>query len=450
MTHTTTKRKSVGLLWFKICNVVESCGLEEIGSGLLLLIATCVSLILSNSSFAPTYIDFWKTPFTVGFGEHSLTMSLRDLINDALMSLFFFVVALEIRKEIFFGALRSFGKAILPVVSAIGGMIVPAGMYFFFNKNTVSANGWGIPTATDIAFAVGVLTIFRKRIPAVMLIFLLTLAIADDMGAIMLIACFYGKTLNFSYVICSLLITGVLALMGYFYVYRGTSYFIVGALLWYCLFRAGINPDIAGVVTAFCVPVMSKIQARGYVKNIEKLCQNFMPEDNDCQPQRSLSQEKILKNMVSEIKNVHSPLQRLTARWHNFAVFFVMPLFALANTSIPISLGDIKLLTSELSSIGIIIGLTIGKPLGIAGFAFIATKIGLAKLPSGLSWKYLVIAGMVGGIGFTMSLFIAELSFSDEYCLKIAKLSVLTASMLSALIATICIFTMTKKRQSGS
>jgi Na+:H+ antiporter, NhaA family len=437
----------------KINKFADDIGLSEIGGGLLLLLATCVSLILANSSIASSYIGFWNIPMTIGVGENVISMTLRDWINDGLMSLFFFVVALEIRKEIFFGSLRSFKKAILPIVAAVGGMVVPALIYFLINKDTASFNGWGIPTATDIAFAVGVLTIFRKRVPKVMLIFLLTLAIADDMGAIIIIACFYGKKLHMTYLLLAGLVTSVLVLMGMFKVYRGHYYFLIGALLWFCLFKSGVNPDIAGVVTAFCVPVLSKIRARGYLKNIERLSDQFISSDAEGSPQYPISeqQERVLQNMKTEIKNVYSPLQRLTARWHNFSIFFVMPLFAMANTAMPIFCNDFLSIGRETASIGIMAGLFLGKPIGIAGFSFLAVKLKLAQLPAKLTWRNLVIAGMVGGIGFTMSLFVADLSFyNNPFVLKISKLSILVASVVSTLSATIVILLSPSHRESGS
>jgi len=350
-------------------------------TGILLIICTIVSLILSNASPTQTaYINFFKEPF------HPISFlntpgDILTWINDAFMACFFFLVALEIKRELRIGELASVKKSLLPILAALGGMICPAIIFSLFNGNTSYAHGWGIPMATDIAFSLGVLSLLGKRVPVQLKIFLAALAIIDDLGAIVTIAIFYTSQLHFGYLVSAIGIISLLVALNFLKVKNPVFYLIPGLILWYCLFNSGVHATIAGVVVAFSMPLSSL--------------------------------EKFERKLFYPVN------------------FFIMPLFALANTAIilPGTFGSIY--TSSISA-GVILGLLIGKPTGIFLFSFLATKSGIAAMPSNTVYKQLFGVAMLGGIGFTMSIFTSTLSYHTDNLQIISKVAIICGSVLSS------------------
>lgn len=366
---------------------------SESSSGLILLICAVIAIIIANSSFATTYDNILHTYVTIGYKEISLSMSVLHWINDGLMAIFFFVVGMEIKRELVIGELKSLKRTILPVSAAMGGMIVPAIIYVLFNYKEATITGWGIPMATDIAFALGILALVGKKAPKGIVIFLTALAIVDDLGAIIVIAIFYTNQIYWSAFFIGLAIFCILILANKFKV-KFTSIFIIGGiLLWICFLKSGIHATIAGVLLGMVLPVG--------------------------------------KNMNEFKESILYKLEHTLTLWSSFVI---MPIFALANSGIKIDINSFSTLIFTPVSLGIIFGLFIGKQVGIFGISYILIKLNIAKLPSQVTKNHLYGASILGGIGFTMSLFISSLSFSDETILSTAKISIMIASILSAIL----------------
>jgi NhaA family Na+:H+ antiporter len=353
---------------------------SEKAGGIILLLVTILSLLLANSSIQTEYIGFWNTEI----GHHSIT----HWINDGLMTIFFLLIGLELEREIYDGELSNIKNAILPIFGALGGMIVPAGIFLAFNYGTLTQNGAGIPMATDIAFAIGVLSLLGNRIPASLKIFLTALAVIDDLGAILVIAIFYTQTIAFDNLVIAFAIMGFLFILNRRKVHHLAPYLIGGAFMWYFMLNSGVHATITGVLLAFVIPF-----GDGSSKTASYQLQHFL----------------------------HKPV-----------AFFILPLFAIANTCIAINSNWHEGLSHE-NSIGIILGLVIGKPLGIWFFSFLAVTLGICTLPKDLKWKNILGAGMLGGIGFTMSIFITLLAFKNdgEDIITYSKIAILIASLLS-------------------
>ena len=350
-------------------------------SGFLLIGCTALSLLVANSSWGESYAHFWHYPFA------GLTVELW--INDGLMAVFFLLVGLEIEREIYIGELSTFRLAILPIVAALGGMLVPAGIHLLLNNGTPTASGAGIPMATDIAFALGILSLAGKAVPPAIKVFLTALAIIDDLGAILVIALFYTEQLSILYLSIALLTFALLFFLGKKCITRGWVYGIGGLVLWYCMFRSGVHATISGVLLAFAIPF-----GKGGNQSLSARLQHFL---------------------------------------HPIVAYFIVPVFALANTGIILS-GEILHTLGSVNSLGIMMGLTLGKPIGIVLFSAVAVQIKTASLPSGVAWKHIMAAGMLAGIGFTMSIFITILAFPDSATIVSSKVAILVASLLSAFI----------------
>lgn len=366
-------------------------------SGSFILIAcTVLSLLIANSSWGGTYIHFWHKE--IG------SLSLEHWINDGLMAVFFLLVGLEIERELYIGELADWRNALLPVMAALGGMLVPALIHFIFNYGGASAGGFGIPMATDIAFAIGILSLAGNRVPAALKIFLTALAIIDDLGAILVIAIFYSSEIDLVFLFSGIGLFLVLYLMGRMGVYSLVFYILPGILLWYCFLRSGVHATISGVLLAFAIP---------FGKGDEK-----------------------------------SPSYRLQHFLHHPVAFVIIPLFALANTGIIIGKEALGTIFSA-NSLGIIAGLVLGKPIGVLGFAWLSVKTGLANLPAGVIWKNILAAGIIAGIGFTMSIFITLLAFSDHETINGSKVAILTASLFSSLAGLGLLFLGKKVSENG-
>lgn len=354
-------------------------------SGILLLLAVITSLLIANSTLGIGFQTILDKK--VGWENLHLHYSIGSWINDGLMTIFFLLVGLEIKRELVEGELSDIKNASLPIIAAFGGMLVPAGIYLFFTQDTEFSNGWGIPMATDIAFSLAILSMLGKKVPISIKIFLTALAIVDDLGAILVIAIFYSEKIEFSYLFFSLLMFILLIILNYFKIKKHIFYIIPGMFLWYFMHHSGIHATIAGVILAFTIPC-------------------------------NKSDTQI------------SPLEKLEEKLHLPVNFLIMPIFALANTNITFHSGMVNQLTNSFS-IGIIAGLFLGKVIGINLFSFIAIRLKISKIPDNSNWKHLIGAGLLAGIGFTMSIFIAVICFKDIAQQDEAKFAILIASILS-------------------
>lgn len=407
---------------------------KEASGGILLLIFTVLALVWANSPFANSYFHLWHTKLSIGFGNFNLNYSLHHWINDGLMAVFFFVVGLEIKRELLVGELSSFKKASLPIMAALGGMIFPALFYVTFNFGKESISGWGVPMATDIAFAIGILALLGSKVPTGLKIFITALAIADDIGAVLVIAFFYTSNIS----IVSLAFAGGILLLLMAANLSGVRslivYTVLGIILWLAFLFSGVHATVAGVLLAFTIPASSRINTAQFLFKGKKLLQDF--DDSGEEGPNVLSNEErqgIVQSLEENCEKIMTPLQRFEHKLHPWVSFFIMPVFALANAGVVIGGNFISELTDPVS-FGIITGLFIGKQLGISVFTWLSVKSKIASLPFGVNWKQIYSAGILAGIGFTMSLFIANLAFTSEEFLTISKVGILTASLLSGLI----------------
>ncbi len=410
---------------------------QEASGGILLIIATVIALAWANSPFAESYHHLWHTYLSIDLGGIGLKYSLHHWINDGLMVIFFFVVGLEIKRELLVGELSSVKKAALPIAAALGGMIFPALIYTIFNLGTEGASGWGIPMATDIAFVVGILALLGKRVPLALKIFILALAIVDDLGAVLVIAIFYTSNISFT----SLLIAGgflvLLIAMNRMGVRNLLIYTLVGVGLWLAFLKSGVHATVAGVLLAFTIPVSSRINTKKFKNETESLLKDF---DNAGEHGDNVLTNSDRLSIIDQIENncekILTPLQRFEHGLHPWVSFFIMPVFALANAGVTIGSGLTSALTHPVS-IGIILGLFLGKQIGIFSFSYLAVKLKLASEPEGVSWKKIYAASVLAGIGFTMSLFIANLAFNSPELLNISKVGILAGSLLSGIVGFI-------------
>jgi NhaA family Na+:H+ antiporter len=410
---------------------------ETLG-GLVLLGFALAALAIANSPLRAAYNHLWEIPLTVGITPHELSLSLHDWINDGLMAVFFLLVGLEIKRELLGGELSSIQQAALPIACAIGGMVVPALIYFIFNLRGLGAHGWGIPMATDIAFALGALNLIAPQAPVGAKVLLTALAIVDDIGAVLVISLFYSQAIIWS-ALCgaavTLLVLIVFNLMG---IQRLWPYLLVGVVLWCFVHASGVHATIAGVVLAFTMPARSRINALQFSREARSLLDTFdRTETGDFLVLTSKGQQEAILALERASGSVTAPILKLEYALHNFSAFVVMPLFAFANAGVKI---DLSLQHAEIG-LGILSGLMFGKPLGIMIFAVIAVKMGIAKLPRAVNWKTLLGYGSLAGIGFTMSLFIAMLAFEDTAMVDAAKRGIIAGSLLAGIAGTVLLKT---------
>ncbi len=396
---------------------------ETIG-GVLLIFATIVALFWANSSYYSSYHYLWyelKAGFT--WGDFKLMGSLHHWINDGLMALFFFTVGLEIKREIIGGELSSVKKASLPIVAAVGGMVIPAVVYSLvvINKPEL-VHGWGVPMATDIAFALGLLAMLGKRVNA------------DDLGAILVIAIFYTKAIDFKELLTAAVFMVVLIVANYAGVRRALFYAVVGfSGVWLSFLFSGVHATIAGVLIALTIPARTKIDENSYISRLEKLLHKFRKENPNNNPLLTKEQAHVIEEIDKVNDEAQTPLQKLEHFMHPITTFLILPVFALANAGVRIE-GNIFDLMFHPIAIAIIMGLILGKFIGISLFSRLMVKFKLATLPEGVSWKQIYGVALLAGIGFTMSIFISELAFSDEAFRQIAKVGIMAASVIAALL----------------
>lgn len=402
----------------------------ETAGGSVLLLFGIAALALANSPLAASYAGLWRIPLTVGIVDHSLSLTLHQWINDGLMAVFFLLVGLEIKRELVVGELASVRKAALPIACAIGGMIAPAAIYWIFNPLGVGARGWGIPIATDIAFALGALALIAPGAPIGARVFLTALAIADDMGAVLVIATFYSQTIAWG----ALAIAGLLILVLFGFNAIGVRhlwpYLLVGVALWYFVHQSGVHSTVAGVTLAFAIPTRTRINTAQFSREARSLLDRFdQTESGDFIVLTSKGQQETLFALEHATEGVTAPILRLENALHKFSAFVVMPLFAAANAGVKLAL---PMQNAEIA-IGASLGLVIGKPLGITAAALLAVKSGVAKLPRAVNWTSLLGYAWLAGIGFTMSLFIAMLAFDEATPVDAAKLGILAGSLLAGI-----------------
>jgi NhaA family Na+:H+ antiporter len=400
----------------------------EAASGILLLVAAALALAWANSPWADSYSALWHTPFGLKLGSLSFERDLHFWINDGLMVIFFFVVGLEIRREIHEGELSDLRRAALPLMAALGGMLVPALIFFGFNSGRATLDGWGIPMATDIAFAVGVLTLLGPRVAPALRILLLALAVIDDVGAIIVIALFYSSGIQLVGIGVMAAGIGLVLAMQWGGVRSPWLYVLPTIVVWAGAYAGGIHPTLAGVLVGMLTPVRPWYGPEGLVRTAESTIEGLRGSNG------SHDRLHLLDRLGQARAEAVSPVVRLTHKLHPYVAFAIMPIFALANAGVP--LGSAELAGDGLAVFaGVALGLVVGKLVGIVSFSWLAVRVGLAALPTGVDWRGVTVVGLVGGIGFTMALFIAGLALPPGPMLETAKLAILCGSLVAAVVA---------------
>lgn len=396
-------------------------------SGIVLLLAAIAALVLANSDYADSYEYLWHIPLSLSLGDFEFSEPLHFWINDILMTVFFLVVGMEIRREIHEGALSNLKVAALPMSAAIGGIVVPAAIYLVFNTDASLQQGWAVPTATDIAFAVGVLTLLGKAIPVSVRIFLLTLAIIDDIVAVLVIALFYSGGLDLTgFLVAGI---GILAVLFLQWIGVGSAYayIIPGAILWFGLLKTGAHPTLAGVILGLMTPVYQVKKSLVPLDMASEAIREFSQRQNKATDIAELGHH--VKRLRYAQRELLSPVVRVQMALHPWVAFLIMPLFAFANAGI--SFGDIDISESGSSTVllGVTLGLVLGKSLGVLLFSWLPVRLGWCSLPADMDWNWVILIGLLAGIGFTMSIFIANLAFVDTNLLNAAKLGVLLGTV---------------------
>ena len=402
---------------------------SETSGSILLFGATVVALVWANSPWSSSYFAIWKLPLNLG-GRSLFSMDLHHWIDDGLMVLFFLVVGLEIKREIVKGELSSFRQAALPIMAALGGMILPALIYFALNRSGVGARGWGIPMATDIGFALGVLALLGKRIPSSLRVFMLALAIVDDVGAILVIAFFYTPQISISALAMA---GGLLALLVVIAIRRGpiSVYVVVGFFFWAAVLSSGVHATIAGVILGLVAPIKPKWRPEELADNAEPLLTTFRSQ---IASKDKLAAEATLTQMDQLLRGSDSLAERLERSIHPWVSFLILPLFALASAGVALSTEQLKLAILSPLALGVFLGLVVGKAVGIALFSLVAVRSKIAAMTEGLTWSGIVGVGILAGVGFTVALFISGLSFEDETLVATSKVAVIAASLAAGFI----------------
>lgn len=430
----------------KILTPFEEFIHRQTTSSLLLMGMAVLALGLANGPLASAYEHVVHTLISLDVGSWTLEMSLHHWINDALMALFFFVVGLELKRELLVGELAKLRNAALPIAAAIGGMVVPALIYFAINPDGDAALGWGIPMATDIAFAIGALALLASRVPKALITFLVALAIVDDLGAVMVIAVFYTDTIALAPLTIA---GGLFALLMAFNlsgIRKTTPYLIVAVLLWYALLQSGVHATLAGILGALSVPATPKYNPERFSEHVKGLMRRF---EASHQPGKSIMTNDALRAVVQTLENgVHSveaPLQRLEHIWHMPVAYLVIPVFALANAGIPLSIDSLGETLTHPVMLGVSFGLVLGKFIGITGASWLVLKLGVAVLPKDTRFTQVAGVSLLAGIGFTMSIFVAQLGFDGrEDLLLMAKTGILAASLLAGVAGFIWLYLVSK------
>lgn len=401
-----------------------------------MLLGAILSLIVANSPAYTPFLEFWHTEIVIGFGDSVSTMSLAHIINDIFMCLFFLLVGLEIKYEMTVGELTNIRQAILPVGAAIGGVAVPIVVYVVCNQaSPETLGGWGVPTATDIAFALGILALLGSRVPTGVRVFLSTLAVADDIIAIVVIAVFYGHAPSVLWLGAALFVLGLLFALNRLHFYSLWPYVLLGVVLWYCVFMSGVHATIAGVLLAFAIPSGSRVDllsfGRWSNKQLKEIRRNFQPDAPLLGQSDYLDEVSRLARVAKEVVPPATRLERMLYPWVYFAI---LPLFALTNADVALGGISITSIIADPVFLGVALGLLFGKPVGIFLFSFLIVKLKISSLPSNVNWAHIFGAALLGGVGFTMAIFVANLAYADPNEILVAKIAVLSASLLAGII----------------
>ena len=413
----------------------------------IMLIAAVAAVVVANTPAAAPFEEFLHIEVGFFFGGQLAGMSIAHVINDLFMALFFLLVGLEIKYEMTVGELTNIRQAILPIMGAAGGVLAPIGIYLAFNAaNPETASGWGVPTATDIAFALGILALLGDRVPSGVRVFLSTLAVADDIIAILVIAIFYGHAPSLGWLAAAAVVMVVLIVMNRRHVYALIPYLLVGVVLWYCVLMSGVHATIAGVLLAFAIPTGSRVNLHSFMdwsgEQVRQAREAFAPEEPVLAQDGYL---KTVKDLSRVSRQVVPPAIRLEHRLHPWVYFLMLPLFALTNAGVRFVDGDPAAIFSDPVLYGVALGLLLGKPAGIMLFSFATVKAKAAKLPEGVTWMHMLGAAILGGVGFTMAIFVANLAFADPAHIATAKMGILLASLLAGIVGFLFLLVQAKR-----
>jgi len=420
-------------------------------SGVLLMICAVIALFIANSPLYEEYEHLLHTYAGFVVGEIEFKLSLHHWINEALMAGFFFVMGLELKRELLVGELASPKQALLPIMAAFGGVLVPAGAYVAVNYSGGSLDGWGIPMATDIAFAIGALSLLGARVPKSLVTFLIALAIVDDLVAVAVIALFYTEDIDMVALTYAAVCTGLLVVMNLWGIRRPLPYALVGAVLWGAMLASGIHATIAGIVVAFVIPIRPKFEPQAFIDRVKESAFRMQKAIADS---ADIIHNSRLRSLVTALDDAstlaQAPAQRLEHAMHLPVAYIVIPIFALANAGIPVDFSGFGAYLQHPITLGVLVGLLLGKPVGIVGLTWLTVKLGWAELPKGLTMKHIIGVGMLGGIGFTMSIFIADLGFSSSPNeLLMAKTGILLASAIAGVGGICWLLTQTRNEDTG-
>lgn len=402
-------------------------------AALVMLLAAVAAVVVANTPAHASFEELLHVQVGLFFGDAVAGMSVAHVINDLFMALFFLLVGLEIKYEMTVGELTNIRQAILPIMGAAGGVLAPIAVYAAFNAaNPETAGGWGVPTATDIAFALGILALLGSKVPSGVRVFLSTLAVADDIIAILVIAIFYGHAPSAGWLAAAAVVMAVLVAMNRLHVYALAPYLAVGAVLWACVLMSGVHATIAGVLLAFAIPTGSRVNLHSFMdwsgKTVQQARDEFSPHEPVLGQGAYLSTVKSLSRVS---RQVVPPAVRLEHRLHPWVYFLMLPLFALTNAGVRFVDGDPAAIFADPVLYGVGLGLLLGKPVGIMLFSFITVKVRAARLPEGVSWAHILGAALLGGVGFTMAIFVANLAYADPAHIATAKMGILMASLLA-------------------
>ena len=404
--------------------------------GIVLMAATVVALIWANSPWSESYVELWRATLTVDLAGYRLSKDLSHWINDGLMAIFFFVVGLEIKREILVGELASLRQAALPIAAALGGAIVPAAVYVALNVGSDDIRGWGVPMATDIAFVLGIVALLGSRVPLGLKVFLTALAIVDDLIAVLVIALFYTAEIAWSYLLGGLGAFVLLIIANRIGISRPLVYALIGLVMWVAFVKSGVHATIAGVLLAMTIPARTRINPDAFFVTGQDALETLRP---DRTPRTFLStkeHQSALQALETATEQIQSPMQRLEHALHPWVAFLIVPLFALANAGVAFG-DDVADVATSSVSLGIILGLIVGKQVGITLATLLVVRSGLATLPAGVGMRHIYGASCLAGIGFTMSLFIADLAFLEESQLAAAKIGILGASVIAGVVGSL-------------
>ena len=416
----------------------------------IMLLAAIVALVVANTPAHGPFLEFWHTQISIGIGAFHGEMSFAHIINDIFMAVFFLLVGLEIKYEMTAGELTNIRQAILPILGALGGVLAPIAIYLAFNATHPEAfMGWGVPTATDIAFALGILSLLGSRVPNGVRVFLSTLAVADDIIAILVIAIFYGESPDLLWLGAAAIVFVALIVMNRMHVYSLVPYILVGCVLWFCVFSSGIHSTIAGVLLAFAIPSGSRVNLDNFFDWSNKrlrMANSFYEGD-----ETPLVAQKDYITTVSSLSKISKqavpPATRLEHKLYPWVYFLILPLFALTNADVAVTGLDFATVTSSPVVLGVFCGLVLGKPIGIMLFSFITIKTKIAQLPEFVTWRHMLGASVLGGVGFTMAIFVANLAYADALLITEAKLSILVASTVAGVIGFVLLLLQAKADQ---